>query len=71
MIIYLKIETLIRFDKVQEAFDLIEKNLVNYKNNSKLWTLYLKLKINSTGKQNEKELIDSFYKSIQQVKTKV
>ncbi len=66
-----KIELLIKFDKVQEAFELIEKNLVDNNSNSRLWTLYLKLKINLTGKHNENELIDSFYKSIKQVKTKV
>jgi hypothetical protein len=64
---------LIKFDKVDEAADVIQNYLSKseHKSNKDLLKLNLKLKIDKTDLKNETELFDTFYKSIKVIKEKV
>ncbi|CAF1014961.1 unnamed protein product [Brachionus calyciflorus] len=62
------IRYLIKFKKTTEAYNLVEKYLEKFKTSKDLWAFYLHLNIEKTTKENEKNLIDLFRKSIGQIR---
>jgi hypothetical protein len=67
----LKIEFLVKFNKSNEALELIEKGVAKYPDNIYMWVFNLKLKIDMTNQDNEEKLFECFYKSIKSVQPKV
>ena len=64
-------ESLIKFNKPQEAIAQLEIGLAKYATSLVLWKLYLTVKIQQTNEENQNELVELFNRSVKNVPLKV
>jgi hypothetical protein len=65
------VEQMIKYEKIQEALNILNKSLNTYKSDAQLWSFYLKIKVSeNTVKRKDNELVMLFNKAIESVKSK-